>query len=115
MKISDAKLKQIISLLNLLNGEDIPCDKECPRGDIKIVILQRGWVFIGRYYQDGPHCELRSAYCIRRWGTTEGLGQLAREGKQSDTILEKTPIVKFHELTVVATIDCEESKWKSLI
>lgn len=80
---------------------------------IKIVILQRGWVVIGKYHQDGEYGVLTDAYVIRRWGTDEGLGQLAREGKQEETKLEKTGTIRFHELTSVAMIDCDEGKWKS--
>ena len=83
--------------------------------DIKIVILQRGWVFIGQWFQKGSNCWLENAYCIRKWGTTKGLGQLAMEGKLNDTELDKTPTVRFHELTVIATINCDEGKWKELV
>ncbi len=80
---------------------------------IKIVILQRGWVIIGRYYEgENDMCILTDAYVIRRWGTSNGLGELALEGKQSETKLEKTGVVKFHKLTTVGFIDCLESKWK---
>jgi hypothetical protein len=82
---------------------------------IKIVILQRGWVMIGYYSElENDMCQLDNAQVIRRWGTTDGLGQLAREGKQTDTKLEPTGKVNFHKLTVVATIDCDEIKWTSL-
>ena len=82
-------------------------------GDIRIVILQRGWVAIGRFTQEGVNCMLTQAATIRRWGTTKGLGQLATEGPTKDTILDKTPSIRFHELTVVATIDCAEGIWAS--
>ena len=78
---------------------------------IKIVILQRGWVVIGRYSEDGEYGVLNDAYVIRRWGTSEGLGELALQGKQSETKIEKTGVVKFHKLTSVATIDCDFKLW----
>ena len=79
--------------------------------EIKIVILQRGWVVIGRYSDDGDYGILNDAYVIRSWGTSKGLGELALEGKQSDTKLDKTGIVRFHKLTSVALIDCIDAKW----
>jgi len=79
---------------------------------IKIVILQRGWVVIGHYSEDGDECVLENASVIRRWGTSEGLGELALKGKQSETVLDKTGIVRFNKLTSVALIDCLESAWK---
>lgn len=81
--------------------------------NIKIVILQRGWVFIGRFEQTGSQCKLTSAYNLRRWGTTKGLGELAKGGPTDDTKLDKVNDVGFHELGVVATIDCDEDVWKN--
>ena len=80
--------------------------------DIKIVILQRGWVYIGKLSTEGDMFTLEDAYNIRRWGTTSGLGQLALEGKQEETQLDKTGKVTFHILTSVAIIDCNQEIWK---
>lgn len=79
---------------------------------IKIAILQRGWVFIGKFSQEGQKCKLESAFNIRRWGTSEGLGELALQGKQSETKLDKVGTVTFHELTTVALIECNQDVWK---
>lgn len=81
--------------------------------NIKIVILQRGWVFIGRWTEDGDQCGLDNAYIIRAWGTTKGLGELALEGKTSSTKLDKAGRVEFHRLTIVATINAKEELWES--
>ena len=79
--------------------------------DIKIVILQRGWVMIGRFERNGNDCKLHNASVIRSWGTTKGLGELAL-GKTESTKLDKCHgIVQFDYLTVVATIDCEVDAW----
>lgn len=45
---------------------------------IKIVVLQRGWVVIGRFERNGNDCKLHNAHIIRTWGTTNGLGELAK-------------------------------------
>ncbi len=83
------------------------------RGDIKIVILQRGWVMVGRLTKEGSECELSYASVIRSWGTTRGLGEIAKSGPiQGKTVLDKCHgVVNFDWLTVVATISCEENKW----
>ena len=81
--------------------------------DIKIVILQRGWIMIGRFERDGSDCKLHNASVIRSWGTSKGLGELAKEGKKTDTKLDKCyGVVQFDYLTVVCMIDCEVSKWE---
>lgn len=81
---------------------------------IKIVILQRGWVMIGRFEKDGSDCILRNAYNIRKWGATKGLGQLAIEGRQDKSILDRAGTVQFDYLTVVATINCDQEVWAEL-
>lgn len=78
---------------------------------VKIVILQRGWVVVGRFSKEGVECKLEDASIIRRWGTTKGLGEIAKNGPTSSTTLDNTPEITFHELTAVATIACEESQW----
>jgi hypothetical protein len=70
---------------------------------------------IGRYERKGSDCKLTDAYIIRLWGTTGGLGQLALEGKQSSTKLDKAGTVTFDILTVVSLIDCKEDLWEKVL
>lgn len=82
-------------------------------GEIKIVVLQRGWVLIGRFEKDGENCKLHNASVVRSWGTTMGLGELAEKGKLKDTKLDKcNGLVEFNILTVVLTISVNEELWK---
>lgn len=83
-------------------------------GGIKIIVLQRGWVIIGKYSQKGNIGKIDKGYVIRRWGTDAGIGQLAIEGKRSETVLDKIPSTKFHILTTIAMFDCSYDKWKGL-
>ena len=105
--------KNIVELLlQLLKNEDNQNYKSDDFGsEIKIVVLQRGWVVIGRYQQQGEYSLLTDAYIIRRWGTSEGLGELALKGRQSETKLEKTGVIRFHKLTTVQLIDCDDKIW----
>ena len=83
-------------------------------GDIKIVVLQRGWVYVGRFERDGNDCKLRNAYNIRLWGTTKGLPELVN-GATPSTILDKCEgIVEFDWLTVVHTITVNKEKWHQI-
>src|SRR5512137_1079938 len=88
-------------------GERMAQKKATKTEDIRIVILQRGWVVVGHYSQKGDECAVESARVVRRWGTTKGLGELASNGPQPTTVLDPAPTVRFHPLTVVATIACE--------
>lgn len=85
-------------------------------GNIKIVILQRGWVMVGYFERNGNDCKLSKASVIRSWGTTKGLGEIAVGGPTSSTKLDKCHgLVEFDYLTVVAQVACEESKWKTAL
>ena len=84
------------------------------QGEIKIVVLQRGWVYIGRFTRNENLCQLRNAFCIRTWGTTKGLQELVN-GATSSTKLDKCDgVVEFDWLTVVHTITVNESAWKQI-
>lgn len=86
--------------------------KEDIKGDVKIVILQRGWIIVGRFERNGSDCKVSNASVIRKWGTSKGLGEIAKDGPTGSTELDKCyGVVQFDYLTVVATIDCEEKSW----
>ena len=81
-------------------------------GDIKIVVLQRGWVMVGRLEKNGSECKLHDASVIRNWGTTKGLGEIAEGGPTSSTKIDPTNgLVEFDYLTVVASIACNPVAW----
>lgn len=78
----------------------------------KICVLDRGWVLVGDLKKDEDEYTLENAFVIRRWGTSEGLGELALNGPLKDTKLDKTPLVMFNKEHLIMTISCDESKWK---
>lgn len=75
----------------------------------KIVVADRGWVFIGAAVSNNEAgILLNKAHVIRRWGTDTkrpGLGWLAQHGKTEKTILESTGNVFVPIRSVVAVID----------
>lgn len=86
-----------------------------PSDDIRIVILHRGHVVVGRYERNGSEVVIRNASVIRIWGTTKGLGEIAAGGPTAKTLLDPCGVVRCHELAVIATIDCEVTKWTSKV
>lgn len=113
-----------------VNGEEYVAKKEVDAvlknkkvapTKIQIVVLQRGWVYIGRFSQKGEQCHLTNAFNIRRWGTEQGLGELAEKGPipegtgNGPTKLDQNADLHFHEMTVVVRMDVDESKWTSVI
>ena len=90
--------------------DSIPQAKNLSK-DVRIVILQRGWVMVGRFSKDGQDCQLQNASVIRIWGTSKGLGQLLSGPISGKTELDPCGTARFNELAIVSTLDCEESKW----
>ena len=98
----------------IIDDEEYVPTSECSEysGDVKIVILQRGWAMVGRLEKNGSECKLHYASVIRKWGTEKGLGEIAKDGPTDETVLDKcNGVVEFDYLTVVATISCDEKKW----
>ena len=77
----------------------------------QIIIAERGWVFVGMVAREADHVVIRDAAVVRRWGTTNGIGQLAEHGPQPNTVLDPCPTVHIFALAVVAQIECNETAW----
>lgn len=86
------------------------------KDDVRIVILQRGWVMVGSYSKEGSQCFLRNGSVVRWWGTTRGLGEIAAGGPTEKTKLDPCHgQVEFHELTAIAIIRCNPEKWRDAL
>jgi hypothetical protein len=84
--------------------------------DIRIIVLQRGWVSVGIYSNDGMMGRLERSATIRRWGTRDkGLGHLAKHGPQPETVLDYEGTQRFHELAVIKHIDCDAEVWAPVL
>jgi len=83
-------------------------------GEVRIVVLQRSWVVVGRYTENGDDVTIENASVIRVWGTTKGLGELVT-GPTSGTKLDKAGTVRAHRGAVVLTFDCVESSWTAFL
>lgn len=79
---------------------------------MRIVILHRGWVVVGKYSETPTHGNLTSAYVVRHWGTTKGLGELAEKGPTSSTTLDPTPEQEFPLTAVINTMKCNAKAWE---
>lgn len=108
------KLEDVIALMKCLEGGNTSCN-DTKNGLIEIVVLQRGWVAVGKFNQVGEECTLNNAYVIRQWGTEKGLGQIAMDGPTSKTKLDKTGTMRFNKMTIVTRIDCNQEKWNAEI
>lgn len=78
----------------------------------QIVIAQRGWVFVGKVSTPNEHeIVIENARVIRRWGTTNGLGQIAINGPTPNTVMDDYGTVTLHPLAIVARVNCSD-KWQ---
>ena len=94
----------------IING--VEYTEKFSSGVVKIVVLQRGFVFVGKFERDGSQCRLHDASILRTWGTTKGLGEIAEGGPTEKTVLDKCHLpVEFDVLTMVFSLSCNEIKW----
>ena len=77
-----------------------------------VVVLDRGFVYVGKVEISGDWCVITNARNIRSWGTTKGLGELVQGGPTDSTKLDVVGTVRAAMRAVISVIDTEESKWK---
>jgi hypothetical protein len=80
--------------------------------NLKIIVLDKGFVFIGRVSGIADRIIIDEAYNIRKWGTSEGIGQL-RNGPLAETVLDSSGTITAHKHAVLFFIDCDPTKWTS--
>jgi hypothetical protein len=77
----------------------------------QIVVLDRGFVYVGDVVTDDQWCVIGNAQNIRRWGTEKGLGELASGGPRCETMLDPAGTVRAPMRAVIAMLACEVEKW----
>jgi hypothetical protein len=76
-----------------------------------IVVVDRGYVYVGSVVSDDRYTTITNALNIRKWGTTRGLGELAIEGPKSETKIDPVGTVRIPARAVISIIDTEAAKW----
>ena len=77
----------------------------------QILVLDRGWIVVGDAAKSGDYINISNASVIRRWGTKNGLGELAENGPMAETKIDKCPPCQVHKLSVVMIMNVNEEKW----
>lgn len=85
-------------------------DSAPANGDIKIVVLDRGFVYVGRVTLDGDFVVIAGAKNIRKWGTSKGLGELV-SGPLANTVLDTVGTVRAPLRAVIHMVEVEQSNW----
>lgn len=78
---------------------------------LRIAVLDRGFVYVGQCALAGGILTIADARCVRRWGTSNGLGELAAKGPQQRTMLDPAGTVRAPQGAVVHLIDCAAEAW----
>ena len=94
-----------------LGGKPLPPPDHGSNEGLNIVILDRGFVYVGDVTISGDWVVIRDAKNVRRWGTTQGLGQLALLGPRPETKLDMAATVKAPLRAVIGLLKCEAGKW----
>ena len=71
----------------------------------QIVVADRGFVYVGKVTLDGDAATITNARNIRKWGTTQGLGELVG-GPTKDTVLDQVGEVVIPMRAVIHFIKC---------
>lgn len=99
--------KRIEAAIKLLTGDD----SRAVSAPKRIVIADRGFVYVGEAEAHEGGILIKNAKNIRRWGTTSGLGEL-RSGPTSSTKYDEYGTVRVPIGSVVSVIDCTvDTKW----
>jgi hypothetical protein len=83
-------------------------------GPIKIVVLDRGFVYVGRVAEDPAGVVIHGARCLVRWGTTNHLGELVN-GPLAKTKLGAACVVRARTEQIIHTIEVSQDGWSTHI
>ena len=82
-----------------------------PFGPIQIVVVDKGFVYVGVVEIDPTGLTLRKAMNIRYWGTTKGLGELVN-GPTKNTKLDQVGTIRIPNHAVISVINVDQNTWK---
>lgn len=77
----------------------------------QIVILDRGFVYVGDVTIDADWVTITNGRNVRRWGTSKGLGELAKTGPLKDSVIDPAGTVRAPLRALIGLIECEASSW----
>ena len=76
-----------------------------------VVVLDRGFVYVGDVERKGDMLHIKDARNIRYWGTERGLHQLVLEGPNNKTKLDPAANVQAPMRAVISIHESDRAKW----
>ena len=110
MNIDDLTIGEVRKLAAMFGTAQAPADRR--DHGFAIVVLDRGFVYVGRTITDGEWCEIAEARNIRYWGTENGLAQLVNDGPTNKTRLDGPISLRAPMRAVISILPATEAKWK---
>jgi hypothetical protein len=102
------KTELLLKLIEMLVEKPSIAEKQ-PTAEIPprqyIVVLDRGFVYVGNVVVDSEWVHISDAKNIRQWGTKNGLGEL-RNGPLEETILDECGTVLAPKKALISLIPC---------
>lgn len=83
------------------------------KNELFLCVLHRGWIMVGNVSEKSGKVTLKNASVVRKWGTTDGLPELANKGPQSNTKLDGKCEMEFPIGAVIAKLKCNSKAWKN--
>jgi len=86
----------------------------CECGPIKIVVIQRGFIYVGRLEETEDGITIRGARSLIRWGSSQHLGELVN-GPLENTKLGASCTVLVRDPQIVHMIEVDQDGWQQHI
>ena len=106
VNIDDLTIGQVKELTAMVSWEE-----QKREYGLAIVVVDRGFVYVGDVTVANQWCEIREAKNIRQWGTTQGLGELVLNGPLANTKLDQCGDLDIPLRAVISIHPCRESLW----
>ena len=82
---------------------EIVCRDEEPTGNRRIVVLDRGWIFVGDYERKDNMCRVSNAKNVRHW-KQGGFGGLTQSAKSAGAILDDCAPIEFDASAMILSV-----------
>ena len=83
----------------------------CKHGDRHIVILDRGWIFVGDLSREDNVCTLANPINVRRW--QGGFGKLTEGANSAQAVLDKCDsVIRFDASAIKFVVPISET-WEN--
>lgn len=119
MNYEELTIAQAKEIVRMFSATPVAAATSAPSKTVNygyaIVVLDRGFVYIGDVACDGDMCHISGASNVRYWGTTGGLGQLALTGPTDKTKSDAVGNVyaPMHAvISIIRVIPVAEAAWK---